>query len=80
MAIEKLLEEALALSPKERSELAHALIRSLEPEGEELGEEEWSAAWTKEIERRVKDLDEGRAKTITYEELKAEMNALLSRG
>ena len=35
--------------------------------GGALSEREWEAAWLPEIERRVRDLEEGRANTISAE-------------
>jgi putative addiction module component (TIGR02574 family) len=76
MAVEKILQEALALPVKERSELAAALLRSIEPEDDEvLTEAEWEAAWAAELARRAKDIDEGRAQLIPAEEVFAELRA-----
>jgi putative addiction module component (TIGR02574 family) len=77
MAIEELLEQALALSPKERSRLAAALLRSLEPGGEEIDEEAWDDAWSKELEKRLDDYDHGRTKTLTHDEVMASVRARL---
>ncbi|HVK83580.1 MAG TPA: addiction module protein [Kofleriaceae bacterium] len=79
MAIEKLLEEALALGPKERADLAAALLRSLEPDADELGEEEWNEAWSKELEKRLEDYDQGRVKPLTHDEVMASIRARLGR-
>jgi putative addiction module component (TIGR02574 family) len=73
MAAEKVLEEALALPPEERERLADALYDSLEPD------EEWERAWAAEVERRVKDLDEGRTRAIPAEEVFAELRARYPR-
>lgn len=78
MAIEKVLQEALALSPEDRGRLVGALLRSLEPEdGEVLTKAEWEAEWTVELDRRLRDLDEGRATAISYEEFKNRVRARL---
>jgi putative addiction module component (TIGR02574 family) len=78
MAVEKVLQEALALPPEERARVVDALISSLEPKDEQvLTETEWEAAWHPEIERRLRDLDEGRATTISYEEFKERVRARL---
>lgn len=68
---------ALALSPKERSELAHRLIVSLDgqPEGTP---EEIAKAWDEEIARRVADMEAGRTKWIPAEEVFAEIDALIA--
>ncbi len=77
-AVEKVLQEALALPREDRARVLDALQQSLEPEdGEQLTEAEWEAAWTPEIERRLRDLDEGRATAISYEEFKSRVRARL---
>jgi len=60
--------KALELSGPEREELAHALLRSLEPEGSERSPG-YEKAWASEIERRLRDIDEGRAKLLTWQEV-----------
>jgi putative addiction module component (TIGR02574 family) len=78
MAVEKILQEALALPAKERGELAAALLRSIEPgDGEVLTEAEWEGAWTAEVARRLRDFDEGRTTAISHEELKNRVRARL---
>ena len=53
MAVDKILQEALALPVEERSQLAAALLRSIEPDDAEvLSEAEWNAAWSAELELR----------------------------
>jgi putative addiction module component (TIGR02574 family) len=75
MAVDKVLQEALALPPEDRDRLLVALARSLEPDTTEG----WERAWTAEIERRLRDLDEGRTTTISHEEFLRRMRAALSR-
>jgi putative addiction module component (TIGR02574 family) len=76
MAVEKLLRDALALPREERARLANALQESLEPDGEEaVGDAEWEAAWSAEIERRLRDFDEGRSTAISFEEFHSRMRA-----
>lgn len=76
--VEKVLQEALALPREDRGRLVDALIESLGSEdGEKLTEAEWEAAWTPEIDRRLRDLDEGRATAISYEEFKSRVRARL---
>ena len=67
---------ALALPIKERGELAHRLIVSLdgEPEGTP---EEIAKAWDEEIARRVAEIDAGTAVLIPEEEVFAEIDDLL---
>jgi putative addiction module component (TIGR02574 family) len=79
-AVEKIFQDALALPREERGRLVEVLLESLEPEDEErLTEAEWTEAWTAEIDRRLRDFDEGRAKPIPYEQAMAQIRARLAR-
>jgi len=75
MAVDKVLQEALSLPPEDRDRLLVALARSLEPSTDE----EWKRVWSVEIERRLRDLDEGRTTTISHEEFLRRMRAALSQ-
>jgi len=74
VTLEKLEAQALKLSTKERSELVQRLIVSLdgEPEGTP---EEIAKAWEDEIARRVADMDAGRTKWNSLEEVMTEARA-----
>ena len=66
---QQLLEKALRLSVPERAELASQLLASVE---QDATDEEWEAAWGKEIERRLAgdpSLDR------PWEEVRAEISA-----
>jgi putative addiction module component (TIGR02574 family) len=69
-----LLQKALALSAKERADLASSLIDSLDP----TVDEGVSNAWDQEIARRISDLDSGRAKTVPWEEVRGRLSSKLS--
>lgn len=71
-------EQALRLSPKERSELIHRLIISLEGEPED-SPEAIAKAWDEEIARRVAEIDAGTAKLVPHEEVFAEIDDLLKK-
>jgi len=64
--VSRLLEQALALSVEEQEALADSLISNL---GEKV-DEGVQAAWHAEIEKRIADLDSGKAKTIPWEEVR----------
>ena len=68
---------ALQLPIKERSELAHRLIVSLdgEPDGTP---EEIATAWDEEIARRVADMEAGRTQWIPAEEVMARLRQKLT--
>ena len=57
--VEQVTHEALTLSEQERAQLAHTLLRSLDP-AEDITEVE--AAWEEEIARRVERVQQGTAK------------------
>jgi hypothetical protein len=77
-ALESLLAQALRLSDAERGKLAIQLLRTLEPEDEdEVSKEEWEAAWSAEIDRRVREVDDGNAELLDGDEVLAEAQAWL---
>jgi putative addiction module component (TIGR02574 family) len=61
--------DAMQLSPEERAELADKLWLSLEPAGD-VG-----AAWTREIERRIRELESGEVEPIAHKDVIAELRA-----
>lgn len=69
MAVEKVLQEALALPREDRARVLEALQDSLDPD------EERERAWATEVERRLKNLDEGRTRAIPAEEVFAKLEA-----
>lgn len=77
MSAEELLEAALALPLAQRAELTERLAGSLEL-GPDLSPEEWNAAWTAELERRMHDIDSGRAGLIDDVQVWADVDALLA--
>jgi len=68
----KLLDEALSLPAEARAALAASLIDSLD----QTTDPDAEAAWSKEITKRVKELDEGQVQTVPWSEIRA---ALLER-
>jgi putative addiction module component (TIGR02574 family) len=72
----KLLQTALTLSQEERADLACSLIDSLDATAEEGADE----AWEREIERRIADLDSGRAKAVPWEVVRGRISAKLPNG
>lgn len=65
-AEDRIVREALALSPEARAALAGALLDSLESAPDPDAE----AAWETEIRARVAELDEGRARTVPWSEVR----------
>jgi putative addiction module component (TIGR02574 family) len=64
--VSKLLEQALSLSIEEQEALADSLISSLGGKVDEGLE----AAWEAEIGKRIAELDSGRAKTTSWDEVR----------
>ena len=63
---EKLKAALAELSLEEREDI-RVYLDSLEDE--ELTQEEWEAAWSEEINRRIADIDSGKTKLIPGEEV-----------
>ncbi|MCP3059782.1 addiction module protein [Myxococcus sp. K38C18041901] len=72
---EDLLSDVLRLPPEERAEVAHKLLLSLE---EGAGDSDAQAAWSVELERRARDVLDGRVKTVPWEQVEERMRARLS--
>jgi len=71
---EEVLSAALSLSPGERAMLADHLLSSLDgPDQKKI-----DAAWAKEVERRMREIDEGRAETIDGELVMRSLRARVS--
>lgn len=66
--LDELERQAMKLAPRERSELIHRLVASLdgEPDG---SPEEIAKAWDEEIARRIADMDAGETQWIPAEEV-----------
>jgi putative addiction module component (TIGR02574 family) len=60
----QLLQEALRLPENERGELAAKLIESLDP----AAEDDVEAAWSAEIEERIRELQTGQVQAIPWPE------------
>ena len=63
----KLLGQAMKLSEEERWKLTDGLLESLQESERDADHE---AAWAAEIERRIKEVESGQAKTIPWEEVR----------
>lgn len=69
--------QALQLPPRERGELAHRLIVSLDGPAED-SPEAIAQAWDEEIERRVADMEAGRTQWIPAEEVFKEVDEIIA--
>ena len=75
--LKEIEEQALQLPPKERGELAHRLIVSLDGEPED-SPDVIAQAWDEEIARRVADMDAGRTKWIPADEVMTRLRAKIA--
>ena len=72
--LKEIEEQAMQLPLKERGELAHRLLVSLDGEPED-SPEAIAQAWDEEIARRVAEIDAGTATLIPEEEVFAKLDA-----
>lgn len=72
----ELMQKALILSEEERADLACSLIDSLDPTIDEGAE----SAWEQEIAHRIAELDTGRAKTVSWQEVRRRVSSKLPHG
>jgi putative addiction module component (TIGR02574 family) len=75
MSTEEVLAAALTLSPDDRARVARELIASLDG----AADPDADSAWTAEIARRVADIDAGRAKLVSLQDVKSRVAARLHR-
>ena len=68
MTTEDLLAQVLQLSRRERARVAEQLLSSLEEP-----EEHVAAAWARELERRSREIAEGKVQTVDWETARAEV-------
>lgn len=71
----QLLHEAMELPPEERAALADGLLNSLDTEVDVDAEQ----AWREEIERRMASLEQGTARTVSWEDVRAQLVKRLKR-
>jgi len=75
--LKEIEDQALSLPPKERGELIHRLIVSLEGEPED-SPEAIAKAWDEEIARRVADMEAGRTEWIPADEVMAQLRGKIN--
>jgi putative addiction module component (TIGR02574 family) len=71
--VSELLKKALALPPEARAALAGSLLESLDDTVDSSAEEEWS----REIARRIEELDSGKVKPVPWAEARRQISAFL---
>lgn len=68
MSTEELLAEALRLPRAERARVVEELLASLEEPADDV-----AAAWAAELERRSREVAEGRVPTVAWDTVRAEI-------
>lgn len=71
---EELREQVLALPPEDRARLAQDIIASLDGPSDEGAAE----AWVREIERRARDVRNGSARLVDWEDVRKHILSRLS--
>jgi putative addiction module component (TIGR02574 family) len=69
----EIIEAALKLNPEVRAEVAEEILESLA----DSSDGELSPAWEQELDRRVKEIEEGRVELIPAEQVFGEIEASL---
>jgi putative addiction module component (TIGR02574 family) len=72
--VSELLKKALALPPEARAALAGSLLESLDDTVDSSAEEEWS----REIARRIEELDSGKVKPVPWAKAHLQISGLLN--
>jgi len=68
MSTDDVLVEALRLSRRDRARVAEELLSSLEEPDDQV-----AVAWAGELERRSRDVAEGRVQTVDWETARADI-------
>jgi putative addiction module component (TIGR02574 family) len=63
-ALKDVVAAAMSLPPEARAQLAEQLLDSLDPRRQEV-----DAAWAAEIEKRIQEIEDGRAELIPHDEV-----------
>jgi putative addiction module component (TIGR02574 family) len=72
----KVLEEALALTPEQRLDLAAELLASVDGDPPEM----WEAAWRTELDERMHEVETGVVRAVPWAEARARLRARLAGG
>lgn len=71
----KILDDVLKLPKKEKVKLYYALQEDLDLEDDYLAEDDLTKSQWKELNRRIKEIETGKAKLIPWEEAKKKLDA-----
>ena len=68
--VERILKEALQLPESDRADLAGKLIDSLD---DSMDEGDVTPHWAEEIDRRMRELDDGTVKGVPWDEVRRQL-------
>lgn len=72
--VEALIEQARKLTPEEREKLVARLQVELDDDDEPDGTpEEIAAAWSEELQRRIREIEKGEVELVPWETVLAEL-------
>ncbi len=75
MTMDQVEEALLALNRRDRAAVIQRGLRSLDDEIEETPQEEIDAAWRDELSRRIDDIESGKVKMLSHDEVFARARA-----
>jgi len=64
MTTQEIVAAALELPREAREEVIRQLLLSIDPGEENLSPEKWEKAWAEEVDRRIREMREGKVKGI----------------
>jgi putative addiction module component (TIGR02574 family) len=77
-AFDMVLAQALQLPDDERSKLVARLLRSLEADDDQVSDDEWEAAWSAELDERIREIRDGSVKLVDGDEVRAQVRAAIA--
>jgi putative addiction module component (TIGR02574 family) len=77
VSLDALLQEAMRLPLDDRATLIGRLLETLD-DGDQLTGEAWEAAWSQEIERRVRDIESGAVELVDADDALARVRARIA--
>lgn len=64
----EIIQAAMALPPEARAQIAEQLLASLDPAQAEV-----DAAWEVEVERRIREVEEGRVQLVPHDQVMSQV-------
>lgn len=77
MTVDQVEEALLSLNRRDRAAVIQRGLRSLDREIEEAPQEEIDTAWRDELSRRIDDIESGKVKMLSFDEVLANVRVEL---